>query len=143
MPQFSLFPPDCFQVVGQSPCPELVCTHGHVLARSGGPSDQSQASGRARIGLSLQLLIPSDLNAGRVDLMLFGGPNMESLFTLWRVCKPVTNLSRVTRFFLYTLCTRKFLGVCLLLNKQQNNYGIQTSGSKPIYQIYIKLVFGI
>ncbi|TSS23707.1 Phospholipase A2 [Bagarius yarrelli] len=50
--------------------PQLVCTRGHVLARSGGPNDQSQASGRARIGLSLQLLMPSDLNAGRADRML-------------------------------------------------------------------------
>lgn len=53
-----------------------------MLARSGGPSDQSQASGRARIGLSLQLLMPSDLNAGRVDLMLFTGPNMEGCYSV-------------------------------------------------------------
>lgn len=77
-------------MVGQSPCPELVCTRGHVLARSGGPSDQSQASGRARIGLSLQLLMPSDLNAGRVDRMLFSGPYMEGLL----LCGGFENLSQ-------------------------------------------------
>ncbi len=59
-------PLDCFQVVAQRLCTELVCAHGHVLARGGGPSNQSQASGRARIDLSLQLLMPSDLSTGPV-----------------------------------------------------------------------------
>lgn len=59
-------PLDCFQVVAPRLCTELVCAHGHVLARGGGPSNQSQASGRARIDLSLQLLMPSDLSTGPV-----------------------------------------------------------------------------
>lgn len=87
-----LFALDCFQVVGQSFCPEQVCTRDHVLARSGGPSDQSQASGRARIRLSLQLLMPSDLNAGRADLMLFSRTNMEGLL----LCRGFANLSQIT-----------------------------------------------
>lgn len=111
MPLFSLFPLDCFQVAGQSPCPELVCTRGHVLARSGGPSDQSQASGRARIGLSLQLLMPSDLNAGRVYLMLFTGPNMESLL----LCARFANLSQSPAESCALSCTCYILYVLYVL----------------------------
>lgn len=134
MPPFSLFPLDCFQVVGQSPCPELVCTRGHVLARTGGPSDQSQASGRARIGLSLQLLMPSDLNAGRVDLMLFSGPNMEGLI----LCGGFANLSLSQDVSCVLFCTCYILEYSLaymvLLMTEQYRYGIHTSGSNAAYR---------